>query len=113
MDGGTTEEATEIEENAVVLGNTDRFTFVAAIPFNAAVAGAYGAHVVRHRHSLRDGRWSPVGLRTMYSSGNDPSGLTTAENIFGDRRVNDAAAAGRRCEITLNDIEAGNAHGVG
>lgn len=46
-DGGTTDDPTEIEENAVKLGNTDYFTYVAAIPFYGYVAGSYGAHVVR------------------------------------------------------------------
>jgi hypothetical protein len=46
-DGGTTDDPSEIEENAVKLGNTDYFTFVAGMPFNGYMEGAYGAHVVR------------------------------------------------------------------
>ena len=87
MDGGTTEEATEIEENAVVLGNTDHFTFVAAIPFNAAVAGATAHTSFCDRHSLRDGdAGGPVELCRLEGCAhwwNDPERVDyKVENIF-------------------------------
>ena len=88
MDGGTTEEATEIEENAVVLGNTDHFTFVAAIPFNAAVAGAYGAHVVRvtdipYETATLEVQSSSADLKGVLIRWNDPERVDyKVENIF-------------------------------
>ena len=100
MDGGTTEEATEIEENAVVLGNTDHFTFVAAIPFNAAVAGAYGAHVVR----VTDIPYETATLEVQSSSAdekgvlirwNDPERVDyKVENIFSATDANNMTLPG-------------------
>ena len=88
MDGGTTDEASEIEENAVVLGNTDHFTFVAAIPFNAAVAGAYGAHVVRvtdipYETATLEVQSSSADLKGVLIRWNDPERVDyKVENIF-------------------------------
>lgn len=47
MQGGTTSEPSELEANRVLLQHTDPLTMVAGFPFFGAVAGGYGAQVVR------------------------------------------------------------------
>jgi len=47
MGGGTTEVATQIEENHVVLSHTDHFTYVAGVPFYGFLEANFGAQVIR------------------------------------------------------------------
>ena len=88
MDAGTTDDPTEIEENAVVLGNTDYFTFVAAIPFHASVAGAYAAHVVRvtdvpYEEATLEVQSTSSDLKGVLIRWNDPERVDyKVENVF-------------------------------
>ena len=88
MDAGTTDEPMEIEENAVLLSNTDHFTFVAALPFHAYVEGAYGAHVVRladipYREATLELWRRRANLKGCVNRWNDPERIDfKVENIF-------------------------------
>jgi hypothetical protein len=87
-DGGTTEEPSEIEENAVKLGNTDYFTYVAAIPFYGYVAGSYGAHVVRitdipYEQATLEIQSSSSDLKGVLIRWHDPESVDyMVENVF-------------------------------
>ncbi len=77
MDEGTTDEPSEIEDNAVKLSNTDYFTFVPGVPFYGYVAGAYGAHVVRvtdipYREATLEVQASSGDLKGVLIRWNDP-----------------------------------------
>ncbi len=87
-DGGTTDEPSEIEENAVKLGNTDYFTFVAAIPFNGYIGGAYAAHVVRvtdipYAESTLEVQSSSSDIKGVLIRWHDPESVDyKVENVF-------------------------------
>jgi hypothetical protein len=78
MDDGTTDSASEIEENSVKMSNTDHFTYVPGVPFYGYVAGAYGAHVVRvtdipYREATLEIQASSGDLKGVLIRWNDPT----------------------------------------
>ena len=88
MDEGTTDSPSEIEENAVVLGNSDYFTYVPGVPFYGYVAGSYGAHVVRvtdipYREATLEIQASSSDLKGVLIRWNDPTRTDfKVEDIF-------------------------------